>query len=115
CDWRREMHLTHYGVDISRKKKTPAAKKEGAEGQEGEATAEETKKSNNVQRKLEKHQKGCTLDAHIEEQFSGGRLLAYISSLPGQCGRVDGYILEGKELEFYMKKIQRKKGKGVAA
>lgn len=23
------------------------------------------------------------------------------------------YILEGKELEFYMKKIQRKKGKGA--
>ena len=28
------------------------------------------------------------------------------------CGR---YILEGKELEFYMKKIQRKKGKGAGA
>ena len=27
----------------------------------------------------------------------------------------DRYILEGKELEFYMKKIQRKKGKGSAA
>lgn len=25
------------------------------------------------------------------------------------------YILEGKELEFYMKKIQRKKGKGAGA
>lgn len=28
------------------------------------------------------------------------------------CNR---YILEGKELEFYMKKIQRKKGKGAGA
>lgn len=27
---------------------------------------------------------------------------------------VNRYILEGKELEFYMKKIQRKKGKGGA-
>ena len=27
------------------------------------------------------------------------------------CGR---YILEGKELEFYTRKIQRKKGKGAA-
>ena len=26
----------------------------------------------------------------------------------------NSYILEGKELEFYMKKIQRKKGKGAA-
>jgi small subunit ribosomal protein S8e len=27
----------------------------------------------------------------------------------------DRYVLEGKELEFYMKKIQRKKGKGAGA
>jgi small subunit ribosomal protein S8e len=25
------------------------------------------------------------------------------------------YILEGKELEFYMRKLQKKKGKGAAA
>ncbi|PWZ16517.1 40S ribosomal protein S8 [Zea mays] len=49
-------------------------------------------------------------DQHVvfEEQFGSGRLLAYISARPGQCGRADGYILEGKELEFYMKKLQRK-------
>ncbi|VAH47042.1 unnamed protein product [Triticum turgidum subsp. durum] len=76
---------------------------------------EEAKKSNNVQRKLEKRQQGRTLDSHIEEQFSGGRLLACISSRPGQCGRADGYILEGKELEFYMRKLQKKKGKGATA
>ena len=59
--------------------------------QEGEAAAEETKKSNHVQRKLEKRQKDRKLDPHIEEQFAGGRLLACISSRPGQCGRADGY------------------------
>lgn len=59
--------------------------------QEGEAAAEETKKSNHVQRKLEKRQKDRKLDSHIEEQFGGGRLLACISSRPGQCGRADGY------------------------
>ncbi|KAL1309428.1 hypothetical protein HN51_052118 [Arachis hypogaea] len=32
----------------------------------------------------------------------GGRLLACIASRPDQCGRDNGYILEGKELEFYM-------------
>lgn len=31
---------------------------------------------------------------------------AIISSRPGQSGRADGYILEGKELEFYVKKIK---------
>ena len=36
---------------------------------------------------------------------------ASISSRPGQCGRADGYILEGKELEFYIKKIKSKKSK----
>ena len=44
-----------------------------------------------------------TLDAKIdtllESQFAAGRLYAAISSRPGQSGRADGYILEGKELE----------------
>jgi small subunit ribosomal protein S8e len=114
----KQWYLTHYGVEIGRKKKSAApAKKETAE--EGEAAAaaaaEEAKKSNHVARKIEKRQAERKLDAHIEEQFSGGRLLACISSRPGQCGRADGYILEGKELEFYMKKLQKKKSKGAAA
>ncbi|XLS94261.1 hypothetical protein HN51_070269 [Arachis hypogaea] len=53
--------------------------------QDGENPAEEAKESNH------------------------GRLLACIASRPDQCGRDDGYILEG-ELEFYMKKIQKGKG-----
>jgi small subunit ribosomal protein S8e len=107
-------YLQHYGVDIGRKKKTSASTKK--EGEEGDAAAaEEVKKSNHVQRKLEKRQQIRNLDPHIEDQFGSGRLLACISSRPGQCGRADGYILEGKELEFYMKKLQRKKGKGAGA
>ncbi|KAL0459948.1 UNVERIFIED_CONTAM: 40S ribosomal protein S8 [Sesamum latifolium] len=106
----KQWYLTRYGVDIGRKKKG-AAKKDEAE--EGEGTAQESKKSNHVLRKLEKRQAARKLDPHVEEQFSSGRLLACISSRPGQCGRADGYILEGKELEFYMKKIQKKKGKAA--
>ncbi|KAE9603390.1 putative ribosomal protein S8e/ribosomal biogenesis NSA2 [Lupinus albus] len=108
----KQWYLQHYGVEVGRKKKA-AAKKDTTE--EGEATAEEAKKSNHLQRKIEQRQKDRVLDAHIEEQFGGGRLLASISSRPGQCGRADGYILEGKELEFYVKKLQKKKGKGAAA
>lgn len=37
--------------------------------------------------------------------------VACIASRPGQCGRADGYVLEGKELEFYLRKIKAKKGK----
>ncbi|KAB2614187.1 40S ribosomal protein S8 [Pyrus ussuriensis x Pyrus communis] len=114
----KQWYLQHYGVEIGRKKKTAAAAKKEAEDGEAPAAAaaaEEAKKSNHVARKLEKRQQTRTLDQHIEEQFGGGRLLACISSRPGQCGRCDGYILEGRELEFYMKKLQRKKGKGATA
>ena len=50
------------------------------------------------------------VEAVLEDEFASGRVLASISSRPGQCGRSDGYILEGKELEFYLKKIKSKKG-----
>ncbi|XP_042445051.1 40S ribosomal protein S8-like [Zingiber officinale] len=111
----KAWYLQHYGVELGKKKKTAAAaKKETTEGQEAEAATTEVKKSSSVLRKLEKRQQDRKLDSHVEDQFSTGRLLAAISSRPGQCGRADGYILEGKELEFYMKKIQKKKGKGAA-
>eukprot|EP00249_Psilotum_nudum_P008576 c21375_g1_i1 orf=165-833(+) len=110
----RQWYTQHYGVDIGRKKKVTSGKKEGEEG-ESVPGEEEKKQSNHVQRKLTKRQEGHKLDSHLEDQFASGRLLASISSRPGQCGRADGYILEGKELEFYQKKIQRKKGKGAGA
>ncbi|XP_049410943.1 40S ribosomal protein S8-2 [Solanum stenotomum] len=111
----KQWYLQHYGVDIGRKKKGGAKKETTTEEGEAAAPAEEAKKSNHVVRKIEKRQKDRTLDSHLEEQFSSGRLYACISSRPGQCGRADGYILEGKELEFYMKKLQKKKGKASGA
>lgn len=45
------------------------------------------------------------IDPLLETQFAAGRLYAAISSRPGQSGRADGYILEGKELE-----VSRKRG-----
>ena len=42
------------------------------------------------------------------ELMNKGRLYACITSRPGQVGRADGYLLEGKELEFYMKKLEKK-------
>lgn len=59
--------------------------------QDSEAATEEARKSNHVLRKLEQRQQGRKLDPHIEEQFGSGRLMACISSRPGQCGRADGY------------------------
>lgn len=43
------------------------------------------------------------------EQFASGRLFACVSSRPGQTGRCDGYILEGDELNFYRKRMDKKK------
>eukprot|EP00898_Chlorokybus_atmophyticus_P007198 jgi/Chlat1/747/Chrsp104S01222 len=105
----RQWYSQHYGVDIGRKKKATSGKKDGEE-----EDAEAAKKSAHVQRKLAKRQLERKIDPHLEEQFASGRLYACISSRPGQCGRADGYILEGKELEFYVRRMQKKKTKGTA-
>jgi len=95
----RQWYEAHYGVEIG-KKKAEDAPKEAAK-----------KKSYHVQKTLAIRQKDRVLDPALEEQFVSGRLLACIASRPGQSGRCDGYILEGKELEFYSKKLSKKKGK----
>ena len=48
------------------------------------------------------------IDPRIQDQLTKGHILACISSRPGQSGRCDGYLLEGKELEFYLKKMEKK-------
>ncbi|KAG6617366.1 40S ribosomal protein S8 [Phytophthora cinnamomi] len=95
----RQWYEAHYGVKIGVKK--------NAEKHD----EEEVKKSDHVLRKLAARQRTRELDAKIDEQVASGRLLAVISSRPGQSGRADGYILEGKELEFYQRKLATKKSK----
>jgi len=65
---------------------------------------EETKRTDN------KHPLSEHLEKvhHFFELMNKGRVFARITSRPGQCGRADGYILEGKELEFYLKKTEKK-------
>merc|ERR1711998_216475 len=72
---------------------------------------EEVKKSGRVLRKLAKRRKNQEIEKALADQFMSGRLLACISSRPGQCGRADGYILEGPELAFYQRKMRARKGK----
>lgn len=96
----KQWYKQHYGVEVGLKKKGAAAAVE----------TEEEKKSNHVKRKLRQRNQNRKLDQVLDDQFAIGRLYACISSRPGQCGRADGYILEGKELEFYAKKMQKKKG-----
>jgi small subunit ribosomal protein S8e len=97
----RQWYEAHYAQPAARGAKLP----------EPEADA---KQSNHVKRVLEERKKTAKLDPILEQQFKAGRLLAIITSRPGQSGRADGYILEGKELEFYHRKLQAKKSKHAA-
>ena len=100
----RQWYEAHYGVEVGHKKKGGGKKKDG----DAEADA---KKSSHVLRKVAQRQKGRTLESTLNDQFTSGRLLAVVSSRPGQSGRCDGYILEGPELAFYKRKLDIKKKK----
>jgi len=89
----------------------PLGKKKGQKLTPEEEARINKKRSKKALRKYSARKKLSKVEPALEEQFVSGRLLACISSRPGQCGRCDGYILEGKELEFYVKKIKAKKGK----
>ncbi|CAJ1352634.1 unnamed protein product [Effrenium voratum] len=98
-----QWYMKKYGVDVGKKKKG-AQKEEKKEEKE-----EEVKKSRHVIFKQKARAAKQKLDTTLEEQFQSGRLLACIASRPGQCGRADGYVLEGEELAFYKKKLEKKK------
>jgi len=95
----RQWYSKQYGVELGKKKKN-------AQGED--IKPEEVKKSKHVLAKVGGRSKDRFIDSKVEEQFNSGRLLACISSRPGQSGRCDGYVLEGKELEFYLKKMDKK-------
>jgi small subunit ribosomal protein S8e len=100
CTPFRSWYAKHYGIDPV-KSKTGASKAVAGE--------EVKKQSRTLKKKIESRNKDRIIDPKVEEQFSGQRLLACISSRPGQSGRADGYILEGKELEFYVRKMDQKR------
>jgi len=98
----RQWYEQHYGITLVKKKK-----------KDTEETVQ--KQSKHVKALLKYRQSTRSLDSKIEEQFNSGRLYAVIASRPGQSGRADGYILEGPELEFYLKKMSKKKEKSKKA
>merc|ERR1740117_498857 len=80
----KNWYKTQFGIELGKKKN-----KGGEE--------EEVKKSGKVLRKLAKRAKQQVLDKELLPYFMSGRLLARVSSRPGQVGRCDGYLLEGPE------------------
>lgn len=99
----KQWYMQHYGVELGVKRK--------AGEYEILPDFEKMEKSSHVKRKLKARLVNRKVDPKVTEQFQTGRLYARIAARPGQSGRADGYILEGKELEFYLRKLhQRKKG-----
>ena len=77
-------------------------------GAKDEANKEEEKKSRSVVKKQAARVAAQgKVEPALERQFEAGRLYAVIASRPGQCGRVDGYVLEGEELAFYQRAIRK--------
>uniref|UniRef100_A0A183BZ42 40S ribosomal protein S8 n=1 Tax=Globodera pallida TaxID=36090 RepID=A0A183BZ42_GLOPA len=101
----RQWYEAHYALPLARKKGQKLTEEE--EARIGGAQ----KRSKSTLKKYSERQKTAGVELHVLEQFQAGRILACISSRPGQSGRCDGYILEGKELEFYNKKLKAKKAK----
>jgi small subunit ribosomal protein S8e len=104
------------------KKETPGELKKSTKKEKGKPTSakgkqkvQEDKSKKDLSKKaIEKFAKRNSqrlLEPNLGDQFKTGRLYAKISSRPGQSGRCDGYILEGEELAFYLKKINLKKKK----
>ena len=94
----RNFYLKHYDVELNKKK-----------AEESTKAREEKKISKKVTNKLAARCKDRLIDQKVADQFNSGRVYACVSSRPGQTGQCNGYILEGKELEFYSKKMEKKK------
>jgi small subunit ribosomal protein S8e len=97
----KAWYESHYGVKIGVKK---SAKDAGESG----ASIDLSDKSSYVVKKFKARQADRSLETALDAQFASGRVLAKISSRPGQTGRCDGYILEGKELAFYQRMMHKK-------
>merc|ERR1712095_154554 len=99
----RQWYEAHYA--------TPLGRKKGVKLSEEEEAVLSKKRSKKTQKKYDERKKLAKVEPALGEQFGAGRVLACVSSRPGQSGRCDGYLLEGKELEFYLRKLKSKKGK----
>lgn len=94
----RQWYLKHYDVELNKKKVEEADKARAG-----------SKRSKHVAGRLAFRQKERQIEQKMADQFNSNQLFACISSRPGQSGRLDGYILEGRELDFYIKKLEKRK------
>merc|ERR1712228_629920 len=79
----RQWYESHYALPLGRKK--------GSKLSEAEEKILNQKRSNKTTKKYTERQKEAKVEQALNDQFMTGRVLASISSRPGQCGRSDGY------------------------
>jgi len=110
-------YARQYGIDVDAANKGGKGGKKAATGKAkkakkataaaakfdiGKATAE-------LKRKWGFRNRTHKIEKALEDQLKLGRILAKITTRPGQHGRADGALLEGAELSFYQKKLESKK------
>jgi len=98
----KAWYESHYGVKIGVKKST------AKDGEVSGQSVDLSSVSAQIAKKFKGRQADRVLDPALDAQFASGRVLAKVSSRPGQTGRCDGYILEGKELAFYQRMMHKK-------
>lgn len=110
------FYAKHYGINVdaaaSKSKKASAAskaKKAKKAAAAGAGKFDVNKASAVLKRKWEFRNRTHKIEKAIEDQLKLGRILAKITTRPGQHGRADGALLEGAELSFYQKKLESKK------
>lgn len=94
----RQWYEAHYALPLGRKN-----------AKDLEAAQDLTEKSEAEIKVINQRRERAEVDPALQAQFVKGRLLASISTRPGQVGKADGYILEGEELQFYLKKLTHKR------
>ena len=108
------FYAKHYGQNVDAKSGKKGANKAVSKAKKSKkenksAKFDVNKASAALKRKWTFRNKTHRIEKSIEDQLKLGRVLAKITTRPGQHGRADGAILEGPELQFYMKKLESKK------
>jgi small subunit ribosomal protein S8e len=114
----KNWYARQYGVNVDAAKKSGSKKKAG----DAKAASKKSKKASTAAAKFDVNKASAQLkrkwafrarshkiEKSLEDQLKLGRVLAKITTRPGQVGRADGAILEGAELAFYQKKLESKK------
>ena len=102
----------HYGIEVDKKSAKQAAASKDKKAKRAVAPKFDVNKASaSLKRKWAFRNKTHKMEKAIEEQLKMGRVLARLTTRPGQNGRADGVLLEGAELQFYQKKLDSKKKK----